>query len=209
MNARFEEIYERNEWGHGSGEGSLPVHTRSYVRFLERFLRAHRVRSVVDMGCGDWQFSRGIDWGSAEYRGYDVVPSVIASNEEQFSAPNVSFHLYSGNPQDLPSADLLLVKDVLQHLPHDAIHRFLPCVQKYQHALITNCVNPRGITENVDIPLGAFRYLDLRRPPFGIDAKQVFSFKKNTGLLSQFARRPEWKKVVLHIQGTCLRPPQR
>lgn len=57
MSKRFEEIYATNEWGHGSGEGSLPVHTRGYVAFLQAFLAEKNITSVVDMGCGDWQFS--------------------------------------------------------------------------------------------------------------------------------------------------------
>jgi hypothetical protein len=28
------------------------------------------------VGCGDWSFSRSIDWGMATYVGIDVVPDV-------------------------------------------------------------------------------------------------------------------------------------
>jgi len=51
---RFENIYAQNLWGSGSGEGSLPISTKGYARFLQIFLRINRVASTVDLGCGDW-----------------------------------------------------------------------------------------------------------------------------------------------------------
>jgi hypothetical protein len=69
MKERFEEIYRKNEWGYGSGHGSLPKHNKGYIEFLEKFIKDKNVRSVVDMGCGDWQFSRLVDWNGAQYQG--------------------------------------------------------------------------------------------------------------------------------------------
>src|SRR6478735_6812488 len=69
----FEHIYRNDLWHGGSGPGSLPSVNRPYVRFLHGFLRANQIQTVVDLGCGDWQFSRRIDWGGARYLGLDVV----------------------------------------------------------------------------------------------------------------------------------------
>jgi len=41
--------------------------TGPYRTSLEDFIRANGVRSVLDYGCGDWQFSRLIDWQQAFY----------------------------------------------------------------------------------------------------------------------------------------------
>ena len=62
LETQFEEIYLKNKWLYGSGEGSLPEHTRGYVAVLQKFLREHCITTVVDMGCGDWQFSKLMDW---------------------------------------------------------------------------------------------------------------------------------------------------
>lgn len=201
MIQRFVDIYASNEWGHGSGEGSLRVHTQGYVRFLQRFLRERNIASVVDMGCGDWQFSRDIDWTGIRYEGYDVVPQVIARNAEAFSRPNVSFRLYSGEPAELSPADLLIAKDVLQHFSNDRIRAVLSCLGRFRYALVTNCVNPRGVTANVDIETGDFRYLDLRRAPFNLRATQVYSFAKRTNPIKRLLRGPDWKKDVLLVEG--------
>ena len=109
MSSRFERIYAGNEWGHGYGEGSLPKHNQGYVKFLEGFLVRHAVKTVVEMGCGDWQFSKDICWGGARYQGIDVVPAVVSANQQRHARDGVSFTLYSGDPAELPATDLLIV----------------------------------------------------------------------------------------------------
>jgi len=100
MRERFERIYANNDWEYGSGEGSLPIHTKGYVTFIERFIARQEVKSVVDLGCGDWQFSRNIDWGMAHYKGFDIVKTVIDDNNHRFSSSNVEFCLSSDNCQE-------------------------------------------------------------------------------------------------------------
>jgi hypothetical protein len=208
MNTRFEEIYATNEWGHGSGEGSLPIHTAGYSSFLESFVVKRNVSSIVDMGCGDWQFSKNIRWGSAHYHGFDVVPQVIELNIKTYSQENVLFSLYSGDPAELPAADLLIVKDVLQHLSNQRIIDFLPNLNRFRFCLLTNCVNPKGRTDNRDITDGDFRYLDLRLPPFNVNATEVYSFTNAMSPLQRFVRAPRWRKIVLLLENTAKRGEQ-
>ncbi len=162
-------------------------------------MRQRKIKSVVEMGCGDWQFSKDIDWGGAIYHGFDVVPSVITRNQKAYSRTGVSFHLYSGDPAELPHADLLIVKDVLQHLSDAKINGVLPHLKRFTYSLITNCVNPRGITQNTDIVDGDFRYLDLRLAPFNHAAEEVFSFTNKMSLIYRIVNRPRWFKRVLLV----------
>lgn len=200
MKRVFEHIYEHDMWGNGSGEGSLPVHARPYANFLQRFLRERGIRSVVDFGCGDWQFSRTIDWGQTEYRGYDIVTQVILANRAQYQTERTTFHEIEAPYGDLPRADLLIAKDVLQHWSDRSIFDFLPVLTRFRYALITNCVNPAGPTANLPIKDGAFRYLDLRLPPFNLPAREVFSFTNHRTLADRVFGKPRWRKKVLLIE---------
>lgn len=191
MQSAFEKVYATNEWHHGSGEGSLPKHTRGYVQFLQQFMREHQVKSVVDMGCGDWQFSKLIEWAGIQYHGFDLVKSVIDANNSQYAKPNITFTKYNGDFSQLPAADLLITKDVLQHLSAENINKFLPHMARFPMCLITNCVNPRGETTNKDIEDGEFRYLDLRLPPFNVVATEVYEFTNH---------RPKWLKSLLKVR---------
>jgi len=203
MNNRFEQIYATNEWGHGSGEGSLPEHNRGYVQFLEDFLVRQNIESVVEMGCGDWQFSKDIRWGAAKYHGFDVVPAVVEFNRQSYARDHVIFSLYSGDPAELPRADLLIVKDVLQHLNDATVHHALVHFPRFRYVLATNCVNPRGPTVHRDIADGDFRYLDLRLPPFGLQATAAYSFHPRGTLKERLLNRPRWRKTVLLVKSAA------
>src|SRR5438128_1973440 len=111
--ALFSELYARDEWGGGSGPGSTLEYTRSYRAFVEQFVVEHAIRSVLDVGCGDWQFSQQIDWKGARYVGLDIASGVIERNRERF--PDVEFVQHDARDLDRYAGfDLLIVKDVLQ-----------------------------------------------------------------------------------------------
>lgn len=170
----FNAIYTNNVWGKGSGEGSAEELTREYRKFLHNFLRANHIRSVVDLGCGDWQFSRHMDWSGIEYCGIDVS-SVVLQATRTFSAPNIRFQEMNGIEGDLPSADLLICKDVVQHWSNADVQKLFPKLNGFRLALITNAFHP-AITENQDIATGDFRPLNLLARPFDIKGSYIYCF---------------------------------
>ncbi|MBX3228780.1 MAG: class I SAM-dependent methyltransferase [Labilithrix sp.] len=181
--AAFERIYENSEWGENdaglgtSGSGSTVEATAVYRAFLTQFMRDNDIHSVVDAGCGDWEFSQTIDWSGIHYKGFDIVPAVIARDKAQFGKPNIEFFHADIVKTELPEADLLLSKHVLQHLPSADIKTFLAQLPKFKHALITNGVSPRTFSaRNVDIQAGAYRELDITQPPFGVAGSKVLSY---------------------------------
>lgn len=172
-------IWGKNENGDGfSGEGSTLENTSQYRDFLQKFLHTHQIKSVVDAGCGDWEFSQHIDWIGISYTGYDVVKHVIENNSKKFQSANLTFMCENFLNLDLPAADLFLCKDVFQHLPSEQINSFLSQLQKFKYCLITNDVDQE--TEqalNIDTDAGGYRYIDLTKPPFNLVAEKVFFFK--------------------------------
>ncbi|WP_396275128.1 glycosyltransferase [Hyphomonas sp.] len=162
---RFSEIYDKNVWGIGSGVGSRPGNNIDYMQFIQEFMLRNEIRSVVDLGCGDWQFSRHMNWDGVTYVGFDVVNSVIEANTRLFARENIRFSLFE-SLNDLPQADLLLCKDVLQHLPNDLIRQYLAFFKKkFKAMLITNDDYPEQ-NINRDIQIGGWRCLRLEREPF-------------------------------------------
>ena len=137
----------------------------------------HSIQSVVDFGCGDWQSSKLIDWDGIQYQGFDVVETIIEDNKRQFSRPNIRFEIADVSAESLPSADLLIIKEVLQHWPNEAILELLPSFESYKYVLLTNTVNPEGKLNNYeDINVGEARYLDLLGPPFNVEGKEVLNY---------------------------------
>lgn len=165
----------------------MPENTVLYRNFLQGFLKENNIKSVLDFGCGDWQFSRFIDWSGISYIGVDVVLSIIEANRKQYGRDTIRFELIDSTWTDMPSADLILVKDVLQHWPNLAIEAFKPKLRSYNCSLITNTLetfdvsNPSNRvlvpdTVNRDIAIGDFRPLDLTLDPFNWKVKELFRY---------------------------------
>ena len=168
----FNRIYTEGTWGKDvagkgtSGTGSTLEITREYRAYVEDFMKKHSVKSVVDAGCGDWSFSRAIDWGGASYLGVDIASDVIARLRNEHEEGPIKFQV-GDITDELPAADLLISKDVLQHLSNALVRKFIRNnlrKGKYKWVILTN---DRG-SGNVDIASGGHRAIDLTAPPFEV-----------------------------------------
>ncbi len=189
IEAVFTEIYEkaiwgRNEQGKGySGLGSMVEHTQIYRQFIEDFIRENHITSVVDLGCGDWTFSKLIDWQGATYLGIDVVRPVIQENIRLYSSPTIEFRAADIITADLPQADLLICKDVLMHLTNRDIQIVLQKLGKFKHCILTHDVDFTARTaQNRNISRGGYRQIVLRKPPFNLPAVDVLYYVNTTHL---------------------------
>ena len=199
----FGRIYKTDEWEGGSGQGSRVGATERYRAVLETVVGAVDVRSVVDVGCGDWQFSQLVDWSGVSYLGLDVVPDVIDRNRSRFGGHEVEFELRDVVNQPLPAGDLLICKDVLQHWPNDAIGNFLETTRgRYRYMLLTNDIwsahCPAELL-NTDVPVGGWRTMDLELSPFGVRP----AWQVDLDILG------EWTKRVLLLVRPSSRPLAR
>jgi SAM-dependent methyltransferase len=206
MDARdvFTNIYETDEWKGGSGEGSTVAATAPYRRILEHVLASPDVRSVTDVGCGDWQFSGLVNWQGKSYVGIDVVPELIERNARLAPADS-RFLCADARTSEVPRADLLVMKDVLQHWPITDIKRFVDRNRpRFRYLLLTNDVAsvhcPPELL-NSECALGAWRTLDLELPPFGYRAAWRHDFdirgewtKRITLLVSPRHRPATWRR---------------
>ena len=166
-----------SEWGQCSGPGSNPLHTIEYQAFLSKFIYLNNIRSVTDVGCGDWQFSKFINFAGAQYLGLDVVESVIERNTALHGGEGVRFQAMPTDLADVGPTDLLLMKDVLQHLPDAEIARFQrELLPKFRFCLITNSFQKLDTASNIDVETGSFRCLDLAAAPYAMRGAYVLEF---------------------------------
>lgn len=189
----YNSIYQGNLWKHGSGAGSLYEHTAPYMAFLADFARQNHIRRMIDIGCGDWQSMQHFDLTGIDYTGFDVATVVVAQNTQHFANEHIRFKHVDAAGFSFPETELMVIKDVLQHWPTDRIYQFLPQLNKFKYALITNCVEPKS-TLNSDIKDGQMRPLDLSKPPFNLPLKHVFTFTNK--LKSEENFQLKWRKYV-------------
>ncbi len=210
----FGNIYKSHVWrgNSRSGPGSDTRNCSQYTDYLQKFVDANRdvIKTVIDVGCGDWAISRNISWGNVEYLGVDVVPELIDDLNRIYKKQNIDFACIDLTCEELPAADLIIVKDVLQHLKNESVLTFLRQLKKYKLALLTNDCNryhqpywpfPWGTKEvgivNSDISNGDWRPIQLRERPFNLKAEQIMCFEYN------LAKRTIDKKQVLLWGNYC------
>ena len=143
MEKIFTEIYDKNKWGGGSGTGShMSRNNKKYIDILNEILhnKDYKIKSVCDIGCGDWQFSKYIDFKGFEYTGIDCVKSVIDENKKTYKKKNIEFIHKSVEDDFIPEGyDLIILKDVIQHWTDESILNYLPKIlDKNKYVFITN-----------------------------------------------------------------------
>ncbi len=182
MKEQFTKIYQEERWGKGkgSGVGSRPKFNKDYITFLENFLKDNNIKSVIDYGCGDWQFSQYVDWGDIDYLGLDIVDSVIDNNKKQF--PKYSFISDTNVFNHLKGRELIIIKDVIMHWPNDEIVKFMDKLITYDiKILMINCF---GQSKNRRIKIGGHSRLDYDKPPLNIyNGKLIFTYKNKQVVL--------------------------
>lgn len=173
--AVFSDIYAHNRWGQGSGSGSAASQNIEYRHFIEKFLITNDIRSVLDFGCGDWQFSRYVDWGNAQYLGIDIVKSVIEGNKSRYGSDTIHFEEFAEFDK-IPDVDLVICKDVFQHVSIDVCFAYIEnLVHKSRFLLITNDIGPADRI-NIPITTGDWRPIRLDLPPFNLNTASICSW---------------------------------
>jgi hypothetical protein len=187
MEQIFTHNYENSIWGQtinthyngNSGEGSkIEYNKDSYIPFLKEFITNNNIKTIVDLGCGDFRCGKLLyDDLDILYTGYDTYKKVIDYHLTQYglplteSEPKFSF-IYSdfyNNKENIIDGDLCILKDVMQHWSLEYIYNFLDYLiesKKFKYILICNCCN--NAQDNTDIINGHFRslscdYLPLKK----------------------------------------------
>ena len=125
----FTNIYDKNIWGNGSGSGSnVSKDTLKYIQLLESIInnKEYDIKTICDIGCGDWNFSQFINFTDKEYLGIDCVKSVIENNIKKYENQNIKFAHKIVNDDYIPKGyDLIIIKDVIQHWVDEDILNYL------------------------------------------------------------------------------------
>ena len=202
-----------------SGPGSALSSTVPYREFLAAFVREHGVRSILDLGCGDFEVMSHVDIGETSYLGVDVIVERISRNVRKANVMKLHRHHFAvGDARTWPISnfDLVICKDVVQHWSNAEVTAWLARLafappqgptswtarhlpkgsaesrsSRPRYALVTNC--NYGPTVNHDVAAGGWRAVDLTKPPFGV-GEVVFTWEfggatKDVVLVESWRRR--------------------
>jgi SAM-dependent methyltransferase len=180
----FRSIYKLNVWGKSpynkyfSGTGSTFEIAKPYIEFISKYIEKNNIKSVVDLGCGDYNVSRLIDLGNASYLGIDVVSDLIKFNNKIYGSHKNRFLHLDIVKDDLPSADLCLIRQVLQHLSDSDIQTVLLKLRIYKHILVMDGWDKVFDKVNNDIETGEFRQFGtyLESSPYNCKIESLLKY---------------------------------
>lgn len=186
MEERFTKIFTSNAWGSletPSGPGSTLQACAPIIVKLPFWLDLHSVRSIVDLGCGDFHWMSQVDLGEIEYDGYDIVKEAVQA-ASKYTASNIAFHHADVLDLQIPRVDLVLCKDLLIHLPDSDVLKILQAIQSSGSRLLASTSSPGWENRfRVGMKAGEFSPIDLEGQPFllppAIDAVEVPHGKGN------------------------------
>ena len=182
---RFSKIYNINEWG-GSGPGSDPNNVKPYLEILQDVFNNPKYNSFVDLGSGDWRLMATINVSEDKrYKGFDLVKKVIENAEKNHSKSNISFyHIHKLKDLVNEKADMLIIKDVMQHWSNKDIKYFLDNIlPNYKYSLITNDYKKDALNE--DIKSGHFRPIDIEKDPYNLENIELLKEYEAHGIVKR------------------------
>jgi SAM-dependent methyltransferase len=184
----FAKIMGSFAWGKGdadgipsSGFGSRGGLVEKWCLLLENQLRAYRVASIADLGCGDFTAGSLIARMGYTLIGVDIVQSVIDWNVSVHSSDHVRFVRADIASDPLPPADVAIVRQVLQHLSNLEVEAVLANILgSYLRVFITehiytgpNCIPNVDISHGPGTRVPEHSGVFVDRPPFSLPATSV------------------------------------
>jgi hypothetical protein len=167
LQERFDLLHRLGIYHHEesvSGAAATLAETKTLREALPRIAKQHAVRSVLDIPCGDFHWMQHVEF-DAEYIGADIVPEIVAQNQQRFGGAKRRFVLLDATRDRLPRVDLIHCRDLLIHLStQDCWAALANFVDSGSRLLLTSHFADR--TENAEIVSGDFRPVNLTRPPF-------------------------------------------
>lgn len=196
---------KNNDFNFYSGDGSHdPKIVDDYVRQVSDFLSQLFPKPVVvDVGCGDFHVGQKLSGFAKHYIACDVVPELIESNENQYKFNNVSFKVLDATLQELPRGEVVILRQVLQHLSNHDIQKILQKIQGNFRYLVFTDHQPLNIgwIPNLDKQTGPHirneisSGLDLTEIPFNlspISSDLVSEVRVEDGMIRTFIYRLDY-----------------
>ena len=128
MQQVFQSAYRNNVWGDRnlvSGPGSGLRRTEAFRDQIPPLLEELGARSLIDAGCGDFNWMKEIQLPVDWYLGVEIVPNSPPAIEMPDSDPTRTFMHADLARDDLPRADVILCRDRLVHFSFEDIQAAL------------------------------------------------------------------------------------
>jgi SAM-dependent methyltransferase len=162
-----------------SGPGSHLANTQEAIAFINNVIDKYHVKTILDLGCGDFNWARFLKLDNVEYTGWDCDEQMIADNTLKYGTDNIRFQVRDIVTNDYPDVDLIICRDVLFHINLDFGQQIIAKVSKSCKYFISTTyknvgvnTGPRGYNQ---ISNWGFFTINLNLEPFNLKEKELES----------------------------------
>jgi hypothetical protein len=167
----FELIHKENHWKDAeslSGTGSNKENSEAVLDIVSNFIETLKIKSLLDIPCGDFNWMKDVDLKDVNYLGADIVTGLVVNNHENYGTETVKFLRLNIIESVLPTVDLIFCRDCLVHFSYQDIQRAIESVKKSQSTYLMTTTFPAH--RNHDIITGNWRPINLQGSPFNFPA---------------------------------------
>ncbi|MEH6659841.1 class I SAM-dependent methyltransferase [Leeuwenhoekiella marinoflava] len=157
----MQQVYAKNLWGGSetpfySGAGSHDAATvQLYLEAVISFFKSLENPPVVcDLGCGDFNVGKELVPYTKAYKAVDIVPELIAHNNNTFKSKQLTFDTLDLAKDPLPKGDCALLRQVLQHLSNAEIASIVNKLYAFKYVILTEHLPDQEFIPNTDLISG-------------------------------------------------------
>tara|TARA_B110000259_G_C13978819_1_gene387804 strand:+ start:468 stop:1160 length:693 start_codon:yes stop_codon:yes gene_type:complete len=170
---KFEYIYKLNYWKSGkslskSGYGSELENTKQIIKSLNKFIKDHRIKTVLDIPCGDFNWFQKMEFNDLRYTGVDIVEEIIKNNNQKYRQKNINFKVLDILNNNLGNYDLIFNRDCLIHFNDKEIFQVLKNISKTKSKFFATTTYLNSKVNNESKLVDNWRPLNLMINPFNL-----------------------------------------
>jgi SAM-dependent methyltransferase len=172
-----------------SGKGSNYDNTLYLKNELKTFFREKKIKKILDIGCGDFNWMSNLlkDIAYESYLGVDIVKNLVDDNSEKYGSKKVKFlchDIVSENIDFIDEFDFILVRHVFIHLKNSNIIKVLNKIKKINFKYLAITSDPYRYS-NVDLKTeGRYRDINLIIEPFNLSVPSEIIKESAPGVLN-------------------------
>jgi 2-polyprenyl-3-methyl-5-hydroxy-6-metoxy-1,4-benzoquinol methylase len=160
------------------GAGSWKAQAGDARDFIQGAINKYRFETILDLGCGDWNWMQEVDFKGAQYLGIDCDDQMIQDNSSKYGSDQIRFQVGDIFSIDLPKVDLVICRDVLFHVRKELS---LSLIQKLKTRdrlfFLSTSFNQQTTNQELrqycKIEDWGFYRINLLRDPFNLQEKLI------------------------------------
>ena len=171
---KFVDMKRRHNHESLSGPGSHLLNAKETIDLVNNTIKKYEIQSILDLGCGDFNWLKETDLGNVKYEGWDACSKMIKDNNKKYKNNNIKFFTKDIVLENYPNVDLIICRDVLFHMKKSISKKIINNIKgKCKYFISTSFKNVNensGINESLN---WGFYPINLDIEPFNLKSYEI------------------------------------